>query len=331
MRRCFALFVTMAILLSVIGCGKAKEEASSPDQKESAQAGSRETSQKETEKQTDHSEKPIRVLMVIGGHLGDGQSTDTVYAAVKEVVEAKGGELIAAECSDASLFESYMMDGAASGENDLIIAPFAALQEATELAAKEYPDQKFIGYDVEYSYDGKNANVVSFRGRSCEGGFMEGVTAALLTTSGAEGTNPEKVVGFVGGGENPAIQDFLFGFIDGVKYIDTEIDVKYSFVGNWDDIAIGKELGITQIEAGADVIYTTCGTASYGTAAALVESGGYCLGCGGDFAALTAESQPDISRIFISSDMNSYDKIIAGAVEDYMNGTLEFGKHYEVG
>lgn len=331
MKKGMAVLLSMAMMFSFVACGQQPGGTTDPTDsgaevqvKEGAEEGS-------TEGESASGE-PISVLFIVEGHLGDGQSTDTVYAAVEEVVKANNGQLIAAECnSDASLYEPYLMDAAATGEYDLIIAPFNAVVEAVELAAEAYPEQKFIGYDAEYSYDGKNANVVSYRARSCDGGFMAGVTAAIVTTSGAEGTNPEKVVGFVGGGENPAIQDFLFGFIDGVKYIDSSIDVRYAFVGNWDDIAIGKELGAAQIEAGADVIFTTCGTASYGTAAALVEQGGYCLGCGGDFAALTKESQPDISRIFITSNMNTYDSIIAGAVSDFIEGKLEFGKHTEVG
>lgn len=325
MKKVIALFMMMVIMVSLTACGKADEGTTEPanDTAEGANPSD----------DMSESASPVEVLFVVGGHLGDGQTTDTVYAAVEQTVKANNGKVIAAECNnDVSLFESYIMDAAQTGGYDLIIAPFNELVEAVELAAEAYPEQKFIGYDAEYDYtDGKNANVVSYRARSSEGGFIEGLIAGLLTTSGIEGTNPEKVVGYVGGGENPAIYDFLFGYIDGVKYIDSSIDVKYAFVGNWDDIAIGKELGFTQIDAGADIIYTTCGTASYGTAAALVERGGYVMGCGGDFAALTAESQPDISRIFISSDMNTYDQIVSTAVQEYIDGTLEFGRREEVG
>lgn len=308
MKKFLALLLTLILCLSLVACGN--KEAAADD----AEAGP-------------------NILYVTTGQLGDGGSTDAIYAVLVNAVKGVNGNVVAAECRyDASLYEPSIMDACQSGEYDLIVAGFYNLQEAVTIAAEQYPDQKFICYDVAFDYSGgKNANIVSYQGRQNECGFLSGVIAAILTTSGAEGTNPDKVVGFVGAAENTAIQDYLVGYIEGVNYVDSEIEVLYSFVGDWSNTAKSMELGYAQIQQGADVSYSVCGNAGLGNAEALLDSGCYNLNVDQDWSTAVAESNPELSDIILTSSVKEYDKMLAVAIEEYLAGTLEFGKHHLVG
>lgn len=85
-----------------------------------------------------------------------------------------------------------------------------------------------------------------------------------LTTSKAEGMNEEKVIGFVGGQDVTVINDFLIGFIEGAKSVDSDIKVITS-MGDCMSTSKGKELDSDTDTAGADVIFQCrrAGTGGY--------------------------------------------------------------------
>lgn len=308
MKKFLAALVMLCLCLSLVACGGGDET-------------------------TETEEKGPSILYVLTGALGDGSSSDAIHAVLQNAVDSVNGNLVSVECNyDASLYEPSIMDACQSGEYDLIVAGFYNLQEAVTVAAEQYPDQKFLCYDVEFDYsDGKNQNIVSYQGRQNECGFLTGVVAALLTTSGAEGTNPDKKVGFVGAAENTAIQDFLIGYIEGVNYVDSQIEVLYSFVGDWTNTAKAKELGFAQIQQGVDVSYSCCGNAGLGNAEAALESGCWNLNVDQDWATVVAESNPELSKVILTSSVKEYSTLLEEVIAEYIAGTLEFGQHHLVG
>lgn len=274
--------------------------------------------------------KGPKILDVVLNSLGDGGTSDAILKAMQE---ATTGDVVVFECNlDASLYETSIMDGCRSGEYDLIVAINYDMREAVMRAAEQYPDQKFLIVDAEIDFSGgKYPNVVSYQGKQNECAFLTGALAAILTSSGAEGTNPEKLVGFVAGVENTAIQDFLVGYIDGVNYVDSEIEVLYSFIGDWTNTAKAKELGYAQFQQGADVSYSVAGNAGLGNAEAALESGCWNLNVDQDWAAVIAESNPALAEAIIASSAKDYTNIIGDVVKQFADGTLEFGKHNLVG
>ena len=93
------------------------------------------------------------------------------------------------------------------------------------------PEQKFILYDAQD--DLSLPNVASLDHCQNEGAYLAGVAAALLTTSDAKLANDKKVVGFVGGGENTALDDYLIGYIQGVHSVDEDINILVSWIGDF--------------------------------------------------------------------------------------------------
>ena len=81
--------------------------------------------------------------------------------------------------------------------------------------------------------------------------------------------NPEKVVGFIGGVDSPVINDFLYGFLTGVKATDPEVKVDTRYVNSYVDTATAKEFGLAMINDNkVDIIWGVAGLSGNGGAEA---------------------------------------------------------------
>ncbi len=149
-----------------------------------------------------------------------------------------------------------------SGDYDLIIGGTWNMVDPVLEAAAAYPDQTFIFFDE--SIEGV-PNVAAFNFDNYEGAFLVGVLAGLVTTSeDMPNANAEKVVGWIGGMEDPTVNLYRDGFTRGAKYVDPDIEVLDVYVGSWGDPAKAKEVAASMIQEGADVIFTVSGGGDLG-------------------------------------------------------------------
>lgn len=268
------------------------------------------------------------IMFVVTGSLGGGTNNDDVYAAIQEYVASVDGNVETFECNmDTSLYESTLMQAAETGEFDLIVTGFGTMIEPLSNTATKYPDQKFFIFDTEMDYsDNKNPNVISVQVLQNEGGFMAGVLAASVTTSDAPLANPDKKVGFVGAMESTAILDFLMGYIEGVKHVDPSIEVLYSFVGNHTDSALAKELGLSQYQQGADVVFAVGGN-GLGVAEAALDADKYVIGVDFDYAKRLEATSVETAEHVLTSVIKDYKGMVYPILEGINNGTVEWGTH----
>ncbi len=278
------------------------------------------------EEQTENEFKNI--MFVVTGSLGGGTNNDSVYDAIKEYTDSVGGTVNTFECNmDTSLYETTLMQAAEAGEYDLIITGFGTMIEPLSNTAKAYPDQKFLIFDTAMDYsDGKNPNVVSVQVLQNQGGFMAGVLAAQVTLSDAELANEDKMVGFVGAMESTAILDFLMGYIEGVKYVDSSIEVLYSFVGNHTDSALAKELGLAQYQRGADVVFAVGGN-GMGVAEAALAAERYVIGVDYDYSMRLETTSVDTAKKVLTSVIKDYKGMVLPMLNSIGDGTIDWGKH----
>lgn len=216
---------------------------------------------------TAHAEGEMKsVVTVINTSLGDKSFADMVWSGVQQTADEFGLETKAIELQgDATKQEPTLIELCESGEWDLIVAGPYNMKEATEKTAKEFPEQKFLVYDAELDFaSGEYPNCVSVTCRQNEGAFLAGALAALMTESGKEGFNEENIIGFVGGGENSAVDDYLVGYIEGARYVSDECSVLYSFIGDFKNTAKAKELAIAQYNQGADIVFQVASAAGLG-------------------------------------------------------------------
>ena len=170
---------------------------------------------------------------------------------------------------------------------DLIITVGFLLGDATKAAAEANPATKFS--IVDYAYDPAIPNVVGQVFQTDEAAFLAGYVAAGVTKTGKVGT--------FGGLPIPTVTIFMDGFARGVAYYnekhattvevlgwDMNDETKGLFTNSFDDQQKGKDLGVSLMDEGADIIMPVAGPVGLGTAAAVKERGNaYVIGVDSDW------------------------------------------------
>jgi basic membrane protein A and related proteins len=326
MKKITKLLIIGFIALSLVACGSGKDSSDSDDS--SATSGNEGTAT--TVAGFDKEASELGVVLIVNTNLGDHAICDLSYEGLMDAAEKYGFRTKVVELGgDVTLqlptFEEYAEDP----DWDIILAATPNLKEALQQAAQEYPDQKFILYDSQD--DLSLPNVFSMDHAQNEGAYLAGAAAALLTTSDAELANDEKIVGFVGGGENTALDDYLIGYIQGVHSVDEDINILVSWIGDFKDTAKGKELAIAQANQGADVIFSVAGGAGLGTLAGCAESNVYAIGVDSDQYTVLLPTDPTVAANICTSMYKKADVTVSSLLDMALNGSLEWGSYVKWG
>lgn len=272
----------------------------------------------------------IGVVLIVNTNLGDHAICDLSnqglqLAKEKYGVNTKVVELGGDTTMQLPTFEEYAEDP----DFDIIIAGTPNLKEALQTAAQEYPEQKFILYDCKD--DLGLSNVYSMDHSQNEGAYLAGVAAALLTTSDAELANDDKTVGFIGGSENTALDDYLIGYIQGVHSVDEDINILVSWIGDFKDTAKGKELASAQAGQGADVVFSVAGGAGLGILDGCAESNIYAIGVDSDQYTVLLETDPKLAENICTSMYKKADVTVSSLLGMALDGTIEWGNYVKWG
>ncbi len=164
-------------------------------------------------------------------------------------------QLKVVEATDDNAFEP-LLKAFVQKKFDLIIAVGFAQAEALTKISKAHPEVKFAIVDSEV----KTANVRSMLFEEHEGSFLVGAIAGLKTK-----TNK---IGFIGGMDIPLIRRFQMGYEAGAKHVNPKTQVIANFVGvtgdAWNNPPKGKELALSQYNAGADIVFGAAGASGRG-------------------------------------------------------------------
>lgn len=266
----------------------------------------------------------LSVGYYVNATLGDKSFFDSVKRGVDKAAKELGYETKTIEGGTnqgdwAAGIESMV----SSKKYDVILVGTSQTVEMVAELAQKYPDQKFIFFDDVVA---DQPNVYSMTYSQSEGSFLAGAFAALVTTSTElEGANADKVVGFVGGMDIPIINDFKSGYEQGAKYIDPDVKVVSSFIGNFADAPKAKELTLAQFNSqNADIVYQVAAAAGLGVLEAASEEGVYSIG--------VDSNQNDLyPGSVLTSMMKNLDTSTFRALELFKEGKLPFGTHEELG
>lgn len=207
---------------------------------------------------------------------------------------------------------------------DLIITVGFLIADATAAAAEANPEQKFS--IVDFAYDPVIPNVVGQVFETDEAAFLAGYVAADVTETG--------IVGTFGGLPIPTVTIFMDGFVAGVEQYneDNGTDVQVLgwdpeeetglFSNTFDDQQVGRELAVSLMDEGADIIMPVAGPVGLGAAAAIQERGNaYVIGVDSDWY-LTS---PEYGDITLTSVMKKMDATTLQVIEDVINDEFEGG------
>ena len=132
--------------------------------------------------------------------------------------------------------------------------------------------------------------------------------------------------------EIPVLYDFVVGYIQGATEYNPDIKVITSYVGNFNDTAIAKELAEIQIKNGSAVCFNVAAQAGLGMIEAAAEAGVYAIGVDADQAeALAADGKTDIADNIVSSVMKNIDQVVYLSVQRHLAGELPYGTEEALG
>ncbi len=210
---------------------------------------------------------------------------------------------------------------------DLIIGVGFAQGPIMQTVATDYPDIKFAIVDgVIFEADGKTpkSNVASLVFREHEGSYLVGMIAASKSRTG--------VIGFLGGMDIPLIHRFNKGYEEGAKAVNPDIRIHTNYVGvtdhAWNNPGKGKELALSQIEKGADVIFTAAGNSGLGAFDAVEQYGINPDGHANRFVIGVDSNQNGVKPGFVLTSMvKRVDVAVFDAVQEVLEGRFKGGFH----
>ncbi|HSK74066.1 MAG TPA: BMP family ABC transporter substrate-binding protein [Pyrinomonadaceae bacterium] len=209
---------------------------------------------------------------------------------------------------------------------DLIIGVGFAQGPIMQKVAEDYPNINFAIVDgVILDKEGNPLkNVASLVFREHEGSYLVGMIAAEKSKTG--------VLGFVGGMDIPLIHRFAKGYEEGAKSVNPNAKIITNFVGvtdsAWNNPGKGKELALSQIQQGADVIFTAAGNSGLGAFDAVEQFGRNPQGEANKFVIGVDSNQNMVKPGFVLTSMvKRVDNAVYDAVKEVLGGQFKGGFH----
>ncbi|MBI4955185.1 MAG: BMP family ABC transporter substrate-binding protein [Myxococcales bacterium] len=262
----------------------------------------------------------LRVGLVfdVGGR-GDKSFNDSAYEGVARAERERGVTVELLEPTGAEDREAALRLFGARGF-DLVIGVGFIFSTDINVVAGDFPATKFACVDYAPPEDGViPANVVGLGFREEEGSFLVGAVAGLVTATGH--------VGFVGGMDIPLIHRFEAGYRAGVRSVCPRCQVHAAYAGTtpeaFRDPAKGKAVAVSQISAGADVLYHASGTTGHGVFEAAHDMGVRAIGVDSD----QYDEKPGtvLTSMIKRVDVAVFDTIAALETGVFESGLRSFG------
>lgn len=279
-----------------------------------------------------------KAALLLNGTLGDKSFFDSANEGLEKLKAELGADVfdfkveqMGATAADEPKWTPTLLDYCETGEYDVIIIGTWQMIEGLAEAATQFPDQKFIFFDETFDFSsGDYKNIYNVLYKQNEVSFLVGAAAAMMTTDASlpmVDANT-KSIGFLGGMENPIINDFLLGYIQGAKHILPDVKVAIGYVGNFYDSAAGKDIALVQYQSGGvDVGYNVAGAAGLGQIEAAEVAKKYAFGVDSDQAALLPEQAEYIPTSALKNVGNS----LIRAIKLDLEGKLAYGSAESLG
>ena len=193
----------------------------------------------------------IRIAVLLPTASTDMSFSQSMWVALKAVQSELGGESAVELKYTENMYKvpdaaAAIRDYASQGF-DIVIAHGSQYGTSVQEIAPDFPKTTFAwGTDVNTF---GLPNVYSYTAATEEGGFVNGVLAAMLTKS--------KTIGVTGSVEVGDGKTYIDGFGQGVASVDAHIKVSKTWTGSFSDVALMNEAAKTHIAAGADILTGT--------------------------------------------------------------------------
>ena len=334
-KRIVSTLLAAAMAASMLaGCGSSAKETAAVQAGKETQAGDT-TAQAQEENADDAgaSDKPLKVVYLCNGNLGDKGFNDSAASGMQMLADKMGAEVKTIEMGrDETSYEGNYLD-VSEQDWDMIVSGTWSVKELAQDIAAEFPDKNYLIFDVSVDRDVvTEGNMMGVNYYSNQAAFLSGVLAAKMLDSGDAKIDPsKKVLGFVGSMDTSNINDFLVGYLEGVQYVDPEIKVVTSYVGSFEDVSKCMEMTTQLYNQGAQVVYAPASQSILGAVTAAQKSDKYLIACDQDLYAELKDSDPELAANVISSSLKNVGESIYTSVKGWSEGTMSLDQDYILG
>jgi len=260
----------------------------------------------------------VGIVFDVGGR-GDKSFNDGAYVGAMRAAKQLGARVRFIEPGEGSDREAGLRLLAAEGMDLVIGVGFIFTDDLTQLA-KEYPKVRFAGVDYAVATDSAGntiqppPNLEALKFREEQGSYLVGALAALVGHS--------KKVGFVGGMDIPLIHKFEAGYRAGVLHVCPDCQVIAQYAGVTPEAfrnpGRGKELALSQYQAGANIIFHASGSTGLGVFEAARATGKLAIG-------VDADQFSEAPGFVLTSMVKGVDEAVYDAIAAVKNGSFRGG------
>ncbi len=243
---CLLLMLTLALALFA-GCGKTDNNTST-----TAAPG----------------KADLKLALVVAGQFGDRSFYDSSKEGADRLAKDLGIQVTTIECNNDN--HTNQMRNAAD-KADVVVCVGWEFYDI-ETVAPQYPDVKWIWIDN--ATEAPVPNVLNITYAQNEGSYLAGYIAAAVSET--------KIIGAVGGQDQPVINDFIVGYKQGAAAFNPDVKVVTNYTNDYDDPAKGKECALALADQKADVIFQIASAAGDGVFEAAKERGIFAIGVDSD-------------------------------------------------
>jgi basic membrane protein A and related proteins len=261
--------------------------------------------------------KPLRVAVIMPSATTDMAFSQSMFSALKAIQAEMGGEKAMEIKYSENMFKvpdaaAALRDYANQGF-DIVIAHGSQYGSSVQEVAKDFPKTTFAWGTEVNTFDLPNVN--AYTAAAEEGGYINGVLAALLSKS--------KQIGVTGPVDAGDAKTYVDGFTQGVAATDPAAKLSKTWTGSFSDVALMTEAAKTHIASGADIL-TGSSQSVVGSIGAAKEKGGVLwFGTQQDQAALAP-------ALVVASQQYDWTGILKEIIANRKNGKLG-GEKYVLG
>jgi basic membrane protein A len=311
MRKLYA-FLAIVVLgaLALGACAPAATPAPPPTQPPAPPAQPTAAPATEAPAPTEAPAEPFRVAVILPSAINDAAFSQSMYDALLLIQSEMGADNFEIAYSE-NMFviedaAAAIRDYASQGY-DLVIAHGSQYGSSLVEIAPDFPETSFAhGTTVDTMTDKGITNVFAYEARSEEGGYVNGVVAAKLSSSG--------VIGVVGPIETGDAKLYVDGFTAGAQATNPDAKVPAIWTGSFSDTALAAQAAQTHIDAGADIL---TGTAQMVTGAIGIAKDNGVLWFG------TQSNQTSLAPdIVVASQVYHWEVVLTQIIDSIKGGTL---------
>lgn len=275
-----------ALLLSLLACSQAPEQAEKKDEKPVA------------EKQ-DAAQK-FKAGFVYVSPVGDAGYSFAHDQGRKAVEKLDWAETSFVESvAEGADSERVIRNMARKGFNVIFTTSFGYMDPTLKIA-KEFPDVKFM----HCSGFKKTENMSNYFGRMYQARYLTGMVAGSMTKS--------NIIGYVAAFPIPEVVRGINAFTLGAQTVNPDVQVRVVWTKTWYDPALEKDAGISLLDVGADVIAQH--QDSPGPQEAAQERGVYSIGYNSDMTSFAPKAH-------LTAAIWNWGPMYVETVEQVKNGT----------